>query len=97
MPSPLKNAEPWQRWVLRLEIMPSYGKGITPELVERSIARVHELVGEGDTYWTNQFGNPANAAGYKYLGYELLDAGPVDAFVMGVGTGGCISGVGLSA
>jgi cysteine synthase len=78
----------------RLEIMPSYGKGITPELVERSIARVHELVGEGNTYWTNQFGNPANAAGYKYLGYELLETGPVDAFVMGVGTGGCISGVG---
>jgi cysteine synthase len=78
----------------QLEIMPSHGKGITPELVERSIARVHELVNEGDTYWTNQFGNPANAAGYKYLGHELLDAGPVDAFVMGVGTGGCISGVG---
>ena len=77
-----------------LEIMPSHGKGITPELVERSIDRVHELVREGNTYWTNQFGNPSNAAGYKYLGYELLEAGPVDAFVMGVGTGGCISGVG---
>ena len=78
----------------RLEIMPSHGKGITPELVERSIARVHELVREGNTFWTNQFGNPANAAGYQYLGYELMEAGTVDAFVMGVGTGGCISGVG---
>ena len=78
----------------RLEIMPSHGKGITPELVERSIARVHELADEGNTYWTNQFGNPANAAGYKYLGHELLETGSVDAFVMGVGTGGCISGVG---
>jgi len=76
-----------------LEIMPSHGKGITPELVERSLKRVRELERDPDTFWTNQFGNPANAAGYRDLGLELHEAGKWDAFVMGVGTGGCLSGV----
>lgn len=76
-----------------LEIMPSEGRGITPALVERSMARVRELAAEPDTFWTNQFANPANALGYRELGRELLEAGPVDAFVMGVGTGGCLTGV----
>jgi cysteine synthase len=76
-----------------LEIMPSHGRGITPELVQRSIERVKQLADEPDTYWTNQFENPANAAGYQTLGEEIEAAGTVDAFVMGVGTGGCISGV----
>ncbi len=76
-----------------LEVLESGGGGITPELVQRSLERVEVLAADPDTYWTNQFGNPANALGYRELGREILDAGRVDAFVMGVGTGGCITGV----
>lgn len=76
-----------------LEVMPSGGEGITPELVERSMERVRALARDRDTFWTNQFENPANALGYLELGREILEAGPVDAFVMGVGTGGCLTGV----
>ncbi|MCC5908095.1 MAG: cysteine synthase family protein [Balneolaceae bacterium] len=76
-----------------LEIIPSHGEGITPELIELSMARIHELEREPDTFWTNQFGNPTNATGYRVLGHELLEAGQWNAFVMGVGTGGCLSGV----
>lgn len=78
----------------RLEVIPSHGKGITPELVQRSLERVRELASDPDTYWTDQFGNPANSVGYRGLGREILDTGDVDAFVMAVGTGGCITGVG---
>lgn len=77
-----------------LEVIPSHGKGITPDMVRRSMDRVRELASEENTYWINQFNNPSNAEGYRDLGRELLEAGKVDAFVMGVGTGGCISGVG---
>ncbi len=76
-----------------LEILPSHGLGITPELVARSMERVQELASDPDTYWSDQFGNPANSLGYRGLGREILDAGEVDAFVMGVGTGGCLTGV----
>ena len=76
-----------------LEVLPSHGRGITPELVERSLERVRALAAEPESCWTNQFANPANSYGYLGLGREILDAGPVDAFVMGVGTGGCITGV----
>lgn len=76
-----------------LEVLESHGQGITPELVRRGLDRVAALAEEPDTYWTNQFANPDNAAGYRSMGHEIAAAGSVDAFVMGVGTGGCISGV----
>jgi cysteine synthase len=75
-----------------LEILESHGKGITPELVQQGLDRVRELAAEPDTYWTNQFANPANSQGYRRMGQEILAAGPVDAFVMAVGTGGCLGG-----
>ncbi|WP_194777893.1 PLP-dependent cysteine synthase family protein [Pararhodonellum marinum] len=76
-----------------LDTLPSHGHGISPELVARSLERIKELNEEPDTYWTNQFGNSNNALGYHALGHELKQFGHVDAFVMGVGTGGCITGV----
>ncbi len=79
-----------------LDVIPSHGEGVTPELVQRSMERVRELAADPETYWTNQFANPANSIGYHALGREILDAGEVDAFVMGVGTGGCITGVGTA-
>jgi cysteine synthase len=76
-----------------LEILQSHGRGLTPHLVQEGLDRVQELAREPDTFWTNQFGSPANAAGYRRMGREILDAGGTDAFVMAVGTGGCLSGV----
>jgi cysteine synthase len=75
-----------------LEVLESHGRGITPELVQQGLDRVRELAAEPDTFWTNQFANEANAAGYRQMGREILAAGPVDAFVMAVGTGGCLGG-----
>ncbi|WP_255197518.1 PLP-dependent cysteine synthase family protein [Halorarius litoreus] len=44
-------------------------------------------------YFTNQFENPDQLAGYRGLGEEILDQRPeVDEFVMIVGTGGCAMG-----
>ncbi len=63
------------------------------EMVERAKRLADELGG----YYVNQFGNPANPrAHYETTGPELLRQadGRIDAFVMGVGTGGTITGVG---
>jgi cysteine synthase A len=76
-----------------LEILESEGGMVTPTIFRRMEARVRELLAEGDGYWTGQFVNPGNAAGYEALGNEILAHGPVDGFVTGVGTGGCFSGV----
>jgi cysteine synthase A len=68
---------------------------ITKELIERCFVRVHELRAKPGYFYTDQFNNPDNRAAYHVLGKELLDAldGRIDAFVAGVGTGGCVSGV----
>ncbi len=63
------------------------------EMVEKAKRLADELGG----YYVNQFGNPANPrAHYETTGPELLRqaGGRIDAFVMGVGTGGTITGVG---
>jgi cysteine synthase A len=77
-----------------VEVIPSVNRKVTPELIQAGLKRVAELVAEPDTYWTDQFNNPDNRAGYASMAREILKAldGRLDAFVMGVGTGGCFSG-----
>ncbi len=55
-----------------------------------------EFAEEGGHYFLGQHKNPANPRAHReWTGPELLnDAGCVDAFVMGIGTGGTIVGVG---
>ncbi|HEY0782200.1 MAG TPA: cysteine synthase family protein, partial [Thermoanaerobaculia bacterium] len=78
----------------QLELIPSVGRKVTPDLVQNGIRRVKELVAEGGTFWTDQFNNPDNRAGYAPMAREILAAldGRLDEFVMSVGTGGCFSG-----
>ena len=77
-----------------LEMLPSREKKITPDLIASIVARARELSKEPNTFWTNQFENPDNPAGYHSMAEEILDDcdNDVDAFVMSVGTGGCFSG-----
>ncbi len=77
-----------------LEMIPSDNGRASPQLVRNGIARAKELAGEPDTFWTDQFNNPDNRAGYMTMAREVIDAlgGTFDEFVMGVGTGGCFSG-----
>ena len=77
-----------------LEMIPSDNGKASPELVRNGNARVKEMANEPGTFWTNQFNNPDNRAGYASMAAEILAAldSRFDEFVMGVGTGGCFSG-----
>jgi len=77
-----------------VELIPSEGGKVTAALIQACLARVAELRAEPDTFWTDQFNNPDNRAGYVSMAHEVLrdlDA-KLDEFVVGVGTGGCLSG-----
>ncbi len=71
---------------------------VTRELIQSLIARVRELAKEPGTFWTDQFNNVDNRSAYHAMAEETLaqlppkDGAPLDAFVAGVGTGGCLSG-----
>jgi cysteine synthase A len=77
-----------------VEIIPSVGRTITPELIQAALVRVKELAAEPHTFWTDQFNNPDNRAGYAPMAREIMTAlgGRFDEFVTGVGTGGSFSG-----
>ena len=77
-----------------LELIPSDNGKASPELVRNGMARVKEMTKEPGTFWTDQFNNPDNRAGYASMAREIMDAleGRFDEFVMGIGTGGCFSG-----
>ena len=78
-----------------VEVFESEGGRVTAELFDRFKARIAELADEPDTWWAQQFVNPGNAAGYRALGREIVEelGYGIDGFVMGMGTGGCFSGV----
>jgi cysteine synthase A len=77
-----------------VEIFPSGDGKVTPQLIQKMIARVRELATMPNTLWTDQFNNPDNRSAYHAMADEILEdlGGKVDAFVMGVGTGGSFSG-----
>jgi cysteine synthase A len=77
-----------------LDIVSSPTGKITPDLIQTLIARVRALATEPDTFWTDQFNNPDNRAGYHAMAEETLESlgGRLDEFVMMVGTAGCFSG-----
>lgn len=78
-----------------VEVLDSAGGKVTPALFDRFKVRIAELAEDPDTWWADQFVNPGNVTGYRSLGHEVVErlGDGVDGFVMGVGTGGCFSGV----
>jgi cysteine synthase len=77
-----------------LEILPSDGGQVTPQLFERFKARIAELTSDPNTFWTDQFNNRDALDGYANIGRELVEqVGRVDAYVGAVGTAGMLMGV----
>jgi cysteine synthase A len=77
-----------------LDVVPSEGGKVTPGLIASCLARVRTLAAEADTFWTDQFNNPDNRAGYHAMAEETVTAlgGRFDEYVMMVGTAGSFSG-----
>jgi cysteine synthase A len=78
-----------------LEIVPSDGGRITPDLIPRLMARVQELKQQPGYFATDQFNNRDSLTGYAGIGHELLAQvdGPIHSFCGGVGTAGMLMGV----
>ena len=78
-----------------LDVVPSDGGAITPDLFHRMRARVQELLKEPGTFWTDQFHNTDVLDGFAHLAHEVVDqlGGMPDAYVGAVGTGGMLMGV----
>jgi cysteine synthase A len=78
-----------------LEVIPSAGGKVTPDLVPRMMERAREIAAEGPSYFTNQLRNRDGASGYAPIGDEILAqlGGPVHAFCASVGTSHMLMGV----
>ncbi|NIR17010.1 MAG: cysteine synthase A [Desulfobacterales bacterium] len=85
----------------RKQLMQHYGASVVlspgEESMEGSIKVAQELAKDPKHWMPSQFSNPGNVnCHYETTGQEILDqvGGKVDVFVMGVGTGGTLMGVG---
>lgn len=89
-----EKVQTMQAFGAKVEVLPSEGGLITPQLRAQMQARVEELAAGEDAFWTRQFSNPDNRSSYHAMAEELLREtnDQIQAFVMGVGTGGCFSG-----
>jgi cysteine synthase A len=77
-----------------VEMIPSEGGRVTPQLFDRFKARIAVLAAEPDTFWTDQFNNRDALDGYRNIGVELVNQlGRVDLFCGAVGSGGMLVGV----
>lgn len=78
-----------------LQIIPSEGGKLTPELFRQMRDRAEREAKEPGVYYTDQFNNGDAVEGYKAMGRELLEqsSGNVSAFCGAVGTAGMLVGV----
>jgi cysteine synthase len=78
-----------------VEIIPSKGGMITPDLIPRLIERAREIAAEDGTYATDQFNNRDSLVGYRQIGREILEQldRPIDVYCGAVGTAGMLMGV----
>ena len=70
----------------------SFGKGITPELIQRMKKRASELSQEENSFYADQFGSPDVTKGYEPMGNEITKqlGDKIDILCASVGTGGAI-------
>lgn len=80
-----------------IELVPSEGGRITPDLIPRMIGVASELGQHPENYWTRQFENRDAIEGYRKMGQEIRQQCPafVNVFVAAVGTAGMLTGVSL--
>ena len=78
-----------------LTVLPSDRGRFTDDLFQTMLKTTERMVEERGAFWTNQFENADQAAGYHPLGEEIWrqTGGRVDAFVQVVGTSGSIRGI----
>lgn len=78
-----------------LDIVPSQGGEITPDLTPRMMQRAGEIAAATPSYFTNQLYNADAVKGYEPIGRELLEQveGPIHAFCASVGTAAMLMGV----
>jgi len=78
-----------------IQIIPSEGGRITPDLIPRMIGLASELGQQPENYWTRQFENRDAIEGYRKMGQEIVKQcrSTVDVFVAAVGTAGMLIGV----
>ncbi len=78
-----------------LELIPSEGGKITPDLIPKMISRAEVLAKKANTYWTKQFTNVDALEGYRVMGNEISQQlnKTVDVFCGAVGTAGMVMGV----
>ena len=78
-----------------LEIIPSEGGRITPDLIPKMKSRANEISEVEGAYCAQQFENRDAIEGYRKMGKEILSQlnEPIDVFCGAVGTAGMVSGV----
>ncbi|HEX3877475.1 MAG TPA: cysteine synthase family protein [Bryobacteraceae bacterium] len=77
-----------------LKVLPSDGRGITPELMARMKEALQHEAAEPGSFWADQFHNDDVLEGYRPLGEEVLRQldSPIDVFCAAVGTAGMLGG-----
>jgi len=82
----------------RMQLMKAFGAELVltskSGSLKEAIAKAEEIGKRPGTFVTRQFSNPDNIRAQEMTGEEILkQAGPVDAVVAGVGTGGTLMGI----
>lgn len=87
-----------QMFGAELELIPSDGGKITPDLIPKMMNRAEVLSTQPGTYWTKQFTNTDALQGYLVMGEEILNQldKPIDVFCGGAGTAGMVIGVAIA-
>jgi len=78
-----------------LNITPSQGGKVTPDLIPTMMKHADETAEKGTHYYTNQFYNRDVIVGYEGIGHELVEQFPdgIDVFCGAIGTAGMAMGV----
>lgn len=78
-----------------LNIVPSPGGQVTPDLVPRMMQRARAISESEPSYFTDQIHNADSVKGYEHIGRELVEQidGPIHAFCAAVGTAAMLMGV----